>query len=253
MLNLVLALFLAPQGTSPDLDKLLERGDKLFEEAKATYEVAREKASAAGFVDAGFKLEEARIKYVVLQEIGSPERQKDAAGRLRAVNQLSKLIHDGRVAISGAAVDAPPASKPVEPAPGVAPPEDAEPRPPALALSSPPNLRARLAVPDAAKLKEAEKILKDLFKEQYAKKAPADRQLLARLLVDQAGKLGDDPAALWILYRDAQDLAVQACDLKTAMAAVDGAAAAFDIDALAMRNAALTAAGKAARTPEDSA
>ena len=42
---------------------------------------------------AGFKLEEARIKSFVLQEIGSPEKQKIAIDRLRAIHQLSKLIH----------------------------------------------------------------------------------------------------------------------------------------------------------------
>jgi hypothetical protein len=252
MLNLVLAFCVITQAV--DIDKILERADKIFDEAKSSYEAAREKGSAPGFVDAGFKLEEARIKYIVLQEIGSPEKQKEATDRLRAVNQLAKLIHDGKVAVSGAAVGADvPAAKPAAAAPSVAPPADDVPRPPALALQPPPNLRIRLAVPEAAKLKDAERIIKDLFKEQYAKKAPADRQLLARLLVEQAGKAGDDAAALWILYRDAQDLAAQVCDLKTVMAAIDGTANYFDVDALAMRNTALTAAGKAAKTPEDSA
>src|SRR5947207_5022217 len=83
------------QITGQDMDKILARADALLEEAKAAYEEARSKGSASAFVDAGFKLEEARIKYIVLQEIGSPEKQKIAADRLRAVNQLSKLIHDG--------------------------------------------------------------------------------------------------------------------------------------------------------------
>ena len=51
-------------------DKILERGEKLLEESKAAYEEARDKTSVPGFVDAGFKLEEARIKFIVLQEIG---------------------------------------------------------------------------------------------------------------------------------------------------------------------------------------
>src|SRR5689334_3990019 len=85
------------QVTAQDVDKILERADARLEEAKAAYEEARSKSSVSAFVDAGFKLEEARIKYIVLQEIGSPEKQKTAADRLRAVNQLSKLIHDGKV------------------------------------------------------------------------------------------------------------------------------------------------------------
>ena len=56
----------APQ----DVDKILEKADKILEEAKASYEEARAKSSVSAFVDAGFKLEEARIKYLVIQEIG---------------------------------------------------------------------------------------------------------------------------------------------------------------------------------------
>src|SRR6058998_2218718 len=92
---------LAQQVTGQDVDKILERADKLLEEAKAGYEDASSKGAVAGFIDAGFKLEEARIKYLVLQEIGSPDRQTLAADRLRAVNQLGKLIHDGKVAVGG--------------------------------------------------------------------------------------------------------------------------------------------------------
>src|SRR5258708_19605134 len=67
-------------------EKIHEKGEQLLEEAKTAYEGARTSGSVAGFVDAGFKLEEARIKFIVLQEIGSPERQKLATDRLRALN-----------------------------------------------------------------------------------------------------------------------------------------------------------------------
>src|SRR5882757_2387396 len=108
----------AQQGSGQD-DAILEKGDKLIEEAKASYEEARSKSSVAAFVDAGFKLEEARIKFIVLQEIGSPEKQKIATDRMRAINQLSKLIHDGKVAISGSPAESadPSPPKPGEPAP----------------------------------------------------------------------------------------------------------------------------------------
>src|SRR5690349_11612537 len=95
------------QVSGQDLDSVLERADKLLADAKTGYEDARAKSSASLFIEAGFKLEEARIKYLVLQEIGSPEKQKLAAERLRTVNQLSKLIHDGKVAVAGAPADAP--------------------------------------------------------------------------------------------------------------------------------------------------
>src|SRR6185295_17821108 len=102
-------LLLLPQQVTPqDLNKILERADKLLEESKTAYQTAAANSSAEAFVDAGFKLEEARIKYLVLQEIGSGDIQKTAADRLRAVNQLGKLIHDGRVAVSGSPAAAPP-------------------------------------------------------------------------------------------------------------------------------------------------
>src|SRR5437773_4490526 len=114
---------LAQQVTGQDIDKILERADKLLEEAKAAYEDAQSKSSVQIFIDAGFKLEEARIKYLVLQEIGSPDKQKLAADRLRAVNQLSKLIHDGKVAVGGTPTEPAPV-KPPEPAPAKNTPTD---------------------------------------------------------------------------------------------------------------------------------
>jgi hypothetical protein len=247
---LILTLALAQQGGALDIDKVLEKADKLLEEAKAGYESARDKGDVAGFVDAGFKLEEARIKYLVLQEIGGPEKQKVATDRMRAVNQLSKLLHDGKVAVSGARVGDAPASAPEPSKPEVRPLDKPE-TPPAQAMKPPADIRVRFAVPDLAKQKEAEKLIKDLFKEQYAKKAPADRQQLARLLLDQAAKAGDDAAAAWVMYREAQDAAAQVCDLRTLLGAIDGAAASFDVDSLAIKNASFAVAGRNAKTPED--
>src|SRR5207237_680761 len=65
------------------------------------------------------------------------------------------------------------------------------------------DVTRRAAVPDAGKQKEAEKIIKDLFKDQYAKKAAADRKALARQLLDQAAQSASDPAAAWVMFREA--------------------------------------------------
>ncbi len=248
---LISCLALGQQVTGQDLDSVLDRADKLLEEAKAAYEDASAKSAAPGFIDAGFRLEEARIKYLVLQEIGSPDKQKTAIDRLRAVNQLSKLIHDGKVAVSGAPADPSSAPKPKSPAEPAAPPGPAEKAvvPPA---KPPVDVTRRAAVPEAAKQREAEKLVKDLFKDQYAKKTPADRKGLGRLLLDQAAKSADDATAQWVLWREAQDIGIQSCDPKTLVEAIESAARVFDIDTLAMKNAALSAAGKNAKTPEES-
>ncbi|HVE41922.1 MAG TPA: hypothetical protein VNM14_18655 [Planctomycetota bacterium] len=237
----------AQQGSGPDVNEILKKADKILDESKAAYEEAREKSSVEAFVNAGFKLEEARIKYIVLQEIGTPELQKLSAERLRTVNQLGKLIHDGKVAITGAPADAPVVKAP-EPAPGEPPakPEDA----PAKPL---PTIKVRLPIPEAAKQREAEKLVRELLKDQYAKKAAADRQALARNLLEMAGKSAEDPAALWVLYREAQEVATQACDVKAAIQALDGAASDFDIDVLPQKSTTLLALSKNAKSPDDAA
>jgi hypothetical protein len=235
----------AQQGSGQD-EKILDRGEKLLEEAKSAYEEARSKSSVSAFVDAGFRLEEARIKFIVLQEIGSPDKQKLATDRLRAINQLSKLIHDGKVAISGTPAESE-AAKPSDPP---APPPDPTPkgdRKPAKAV----DVTARAAVPDAAKQREVEKTVKDLFKDQYAKKAPADRKALSRMMLEQAARSQDDLAALWLLCHEAQDLATQACDVKTAVDAIDATSRVFDVDAMAMKSMAFAALGKSAKSPEE--
>jgi hypothetical protein len=256
MIRTLSALFLssfllaAQQGTALD-DQILEKGDKLLEEAKAAYEDARAKSAVAMFVEAGFKLEEARIKFIVLQEIGSPEKQKTATDRLRAINQLSKLIHDGKVAISGKGADAS-SPAPVAPPPE-APDKSADPTPkPAPAPPRPlVDVTKRAPIPDAASQKEADRLLKDLFKDQYAKKSPADKQALARALLEQALKSQGDPVSIWVTCREARDLAAQTCDVRTLIAAIEEVARSFDVDPLPMKSADLATAGKAARTPED--
>jgi len=95
-------------------DDVISEGRRSLRGSQGRVRRRPDKASASLFVDAGFKLEEARIKYLVLQEIGSPEKQKTALDRLCAVNQLSKLIHDGKVAVGGKTVDGP-SPKPANP------------------------------------------------------------------------------------------------------------------------------------------
>jgi len=111
--------------------------------------------------------------------------------------------------------------------------------------------QARAAVPDAARQREAEKAIRDLYKADYAKKLPSERDALVRTLIEQGRKSADDPAAQYVLYREAQDLASQAGNVELAFEAIDVAAAAFDVDAAALKNAALGTASKSAKTPDE--
>jgi len=253
LLGFLLAIagtLLAAPPDPQDLEKVLAKADALLDEAKSAYETARSQSSAPLYVEAGFKLEEARIKYLAVQEIGEGEKQKVAVERLRAVNQLAKLIHDGKVAITGSSAEG--GSRPEVPKP---PGEPAgEPKPPtspAPVEPVAPDITKRHPVPDAAKQKEAERLVRDLFKEQYAKKSPADRKALSRTLLEHAKQSTDDPAALWVLYREAMDMSIQGCDAASLTESIDGAARFFDVDAMPIRSSSLAAAGKNAKTPEE--
>src|SRR5882672_936773 len=113
-------LCVAAQEISPqDVETILKRADALLEEAKTGYDDSRSKNSVQGFAEAGFKLEEARFKYLVVQEIGSADNKKAAGDRIRAVQQLGKLVREARLAISSPAASTSPAApapeKPAEP------------------------------------------------------------------------------------------------------------------------------------------
>jgi hypothetical protein len=242
---LLLAWLLAQGQQGPDLDALLKKADALLDEAREGYEAARTKASVSDFIQAGFKLEEARIKYLVLQEVGTPEQQRGAAGRLREVQQLAKLINDGKVAVGRP----PPPETPPSPEPKAAPVEPLPGAPPAAAAPEAKAAPRLLPVPDAASLKESEKLLKDLFKDAYAKKDPAGRRSLALTLLEQRSKVAGDAPSAYAIFREASDAAVQGNDLRTAFRALDELTDRFDVEGAALRLAALTALAKTARTP----
>jgi hypothetical protein len=223
-----------------DVDQVLEKAEKLLEEAKSLYESAKAKASVEGLTEAGFKLEEAKIKYLAVQELTQGEKQKLAQDRLKVIGQLVKLIHDGKVAITGKSVEEPP--PPAEPA--------AAPKQAAVVAPAPAAPR-RSPVPEAAKQKEAEKTIRDLFKVEYAKKQPAERLAFAKKLLQQGKDTRDDAAAQWVFFREAQEIAAQSADAETALEAVQAMSVTFEIESLPAKTAALAAVAKAARTPEE--
>ena len=93
--------------------------------------------------------------------------------------------------------------------------------------------------PDAAAQREALGVIKDLFKTEYARRSPAEMQAFGRLLLEKAEEARKDPAARFVMLREARDIAAQAGDSTTALAAVDGLAASFAVDGPAMKLAVL--------------
>jgi len=223
----------------------LQQADKLFEEARGLYEKAKAAASVPAFNEAGFKAEEARTKYRAVQELAQGAAKQKAAEQLQNLTQLLKLINDGRLAIKD-----PPPDKPAEkpaPAPTTPPP----PQEPAIPAVPPPAVLSRRApIPDAAKVKEAEKAVKEVFKAEYARKSAADRATLAKLLLTSAASQSN-LAERWVCLSQAQDLATQSGDWDVAWDAITQSSIAFECDGLPMKVALLAQASKSVKTPEE--
>jgi hypothetical protein len=115
-----------------------------------------------------------------------------------------------------------------------------EPRPEPKPKPEPkPVEEKQLPVPMDAALAAAEKTIKDLFKDDYAKTKPADRLALAQKLLEQARETRDDPAARYVLFREAIDLAAQGGDLNLALAAVGDQSRCFVVNSAAVKRAAI--------------
>jgi hypothetical protein len=112
-----------------------------------------------------------------------------------------------------------------------------------LALSGPMQDN-RLPVPEAAAQKEAEKLLRDVFKEEYARKAPADRAALSRTMLQRGLEKDEEAASRHALLREAKELAIQAGDWDLALKATDSYILAFEGDGVQLKEATLAAWAK---------
>jgi len=94
----------------------------------------------------------------------------------------------------------------------------------------------KLPVPDAAAQKEATKLVKEVFWDEYdAAKDDRQRVKLAEKMMAAASDMGDDPAGRYVLLRVARDVAAKAGDVKVALQAVDDLVGHFRTDGLAMK------------------
>jgi hypothetical protein len=75
--------------------------------------------------------------------------------------------------------------------------------------------------PEAAAQKETLKKVKELFKDEYAKKSPADQLALARKMIQGGVESGDDLVTKFVLLKEARDLAVAAADPEIAFRAAE--------------------------------
>lgn len=104
-----------------------------------------------------------------------------------------------------------------------------------------------LPEPDANVQKDTLKLVRDLFKDEYARKSPADQQGLARKLLAKGSEAKDDANARYVLLREARDIAAGAGDVETSLKAVDELSRAFAVDGVALKLAALAKAAALAK------
>jgi hypothetical protein len=90
-------------------------------------------------------------------------------------------------------------------------------------------------VPDPAAQKEAERVIRDIFKEDYNKRTGPDKKALAKTLLDQALESKNDPASQFVLLREARDLASQAGDIETSFKSIDEIGKRFAVESMAMK------------------
>ena len=96
----------------------------------------------------------------------------------------------------------------------------------------------RLPMPDAKAQKEAEKIIKEVFKEDYAKLAkakPEEKSLFAQKLLKQATESKDDKTAQYVLWREANTVVAQNGEIDLALSIADQIGQVFEIDAIELR------------------
>lgn len=107
-------------------NRLLKEADALMAEARALYEEGKANDNAGGLLEAGFKADEARVKYQAVQQIAQGENAKRARTAVRDANSLIKLVNDARVALVPGAKPKPGAKSKPGAAPAPPPPPASE-------------------------------------------------------------------------------------------------------------------------------
>ncbi len=117
-----------------------------------------------------------------------------------------------------------------------------------LALAN--QLGSILPIPDEAAQAKAVAVIREIYEKDYrTAKTPADQTALAKKMIDQAGQTAE-PVGRFVLLRVARDVASEAGDAETALAAVDQTAQSYVVDAAAMHVETLLKAAANARLPE---
>jgi hypothetical protein len=120
-------------------------------------------------------------------------------------------------------------------------------------LWSPPQEPPKLPVPEGEALKRAETLVREVFKDDFAKKDLGGRRALARALLKQGLETKDDPAVRFVLFREAADVAADGGDLKLALEALDQGLCLYAVNGREAKKSVLNKARKSALAPDDAA
>ncbi len=88
----------------------------------------------------------------------------------------------------------------------------------------------RAPIPSDATLAKAEATIRQVLKDDYAKKTPAELKAFAQKLIKLAGETADDQASRYVMLRDARDFAQGVADPALTLQAIDGLAKWYQID-----------------------
>jgi hypothetical protein len=108
-------------------------------------------------------------------------------------------------------------------------------------------------IPDIDKQREAETLIRSLFKADYAASDPEAMAALAGKLLVVGLDTNDDPTGRYVALREARDLAARAGKLQEAVKAIEAMADTYSIDPLADMVQALQAAAEVATVSETAA
>lgn len=106
----------------------------------------------------------------------------------------------------------------------------------------------RRPVPDEPTRKQSLKLVQEVFKDDYAKRGVADRQALARKVLQQAGESKDDPNSRYVLLTEARRLATEVGDSETALKAIQELSNLYRIDGVALKQDSLATLVQSAKT-----
>jgi hypothetical protein len=117
-----------------------------------------------------------------------------------------------------------------------------------LAGKTPGQGDEKARVPDPGAQKKAEKLIREVFKEEYDKRSQAEMVALSVELLQQGPEIRDDSVVRFVAFREAADLAAQAGDLEAAFRALDAMSKEYNVDRMRLRMAALTTVARTVQT-----